>query len=88
MTARFTPPTVSADNYAPYEETFTVTVEKSTPTVAGTLTYTLNQTDGTARLPLALAKINSNSAAARNPNAPLTAPTAMYRAHGHGRTRR
>ena len=69
LTARFTPTSVSADNYEPYEETFTVTVEKSTPTVAGTLTSTLNQTDGTARLPLALAKINSNSAAARNPNA-------------------
>ena len=44
-----------------------MTVEKSTPTITGTLTYTLNQTDGTARLSLALAKLASNSAAARNP---------------------
>lgn len=69
LIARFTPTSVSADNYETYEETFTVTVEKSTPTISGTLTYTLNQTDGTARLPLALAKSGTNSAVAKNPNA-------------------
>ena len=75
LTARFTPASVSADNYEPYEETFTVTVEKSTPTITGTLTYSLKQTEenatygAVARLPLALATISSDSTTISNPNA-------------------
>ncbi len=69
LTARFTPASVSADNYEPYEELFTVTVEKSTPTITGTLQYKMQQTQSVARLSLGIADLQSDSTEAKNPNA-------------------
>ena len=75
LKAQFVPAQDFAANYATYEETFTVSVVKATPTITGDLVYAMKQTEeyapgkSVARLPLAIAELKSDTTVAKNPNA-------------------
>ena len=68
LTAQFVPTSISTDNIETYVETFEVTVEKSTPTITGTLEYWMQQTDTVARLALGIADLTSDLTVVKNPN--------------------